>query len=126
MSSPLQITERAVAGGVVFELSGRLVFDEGTQVVRDTLKAAVAAGVRACLIDLEHVTYMDSGGVGVLVEIYLHVTRCGGRLTLLRPSASARRVLRITHLASVFNIFNEEADALRSLAGGAATLIPHP
>src|SRR6476469_3838422 len=98
MSSPLQITEREVDGVVIFGLSGSLVYDGGTQLLRDRLKAAVAAGKRACLLDLEQITHLDSGGVGTLVEMYRHVTRRGGQLKMLRPSLSARRVLGITHL----------------------------
>lgn len=124
MSSPLRITERAVGGVVIFVLAGPLVYEEGTRLLRDVLKAAVAAGARACLLDLEQVTYLDSGGVGTLVEMYRHVTRRGGQLKMLRPSACARRVLGITHLTAVFDIFDDEPEALRNLGGPASPRPP--
>lgn len=117
MYSPLRITERAVGGVFIFGLSGALVFDEGTTMLRSVLKNAVAGGARACLLDLEQITYLDSGGVGALVELYRHVTRQGGQLKMLRPSLPARRVLGITHLTAVFDIFDDEPDAIRNLAG---------
>jgi len=52
--------------------------------------------------------------------MYRHVTRRGGQLKLLRPSPHARRVLGITHLTAVFDIFDDEAEALLNL-GGVAT-----
>jgi len=119
MSSPLQITERAVGGVFIFDLSGDLVYDGGTRMLRDVLKTAVAAGARACLLDLEGITYLDSGGVGMLVEMYRHVTRQGGQLKMLRPSPCARRVLGITHLTAVFDIFDDEPEALRNLGSTA-------
>ena len=40
--------------------------------------------------------------------MFRHVTRQGGQLKMLRPSLPARRVLGITHLTAVFDIFDDE------------------
>ena len=116
MPAALQMTKRTVGNVVIFALSGDLVYDEGTRMLRHVLTTAVAAGARECLLDLSQITYLDSGGVGSLVEMFRHVTRRGGHLKLLRPSPCARRVLGITHLTAVFDIFDDEADALLNLA----------
>jgi anti-sigma B factor antagonist len=118
--SALQITERAAGRVTIFSLSGSLVYDRGTGMLRQVLTRAVGAGARACLLDLEQIDYLDSGGVGSLVEMFRHVTRRGGQLKLLRPSPCARRVLGITHLTAVFDIFDDEAEALLNM-GGVAT-----
>ena len=123
--SGLQITERTVGSVTIFRLSGMLVYDEGTRKLRHVLSSAVTAGARACLLDLEEITYLDSAGVGSLVEMFRHVTRRGGQLKLLRPSPCARRVLGITHLTAVFDIFDDEPDALLNLGGVTALLGPH-
>ena len=120
MSSALQITERAAGTVVIFSLSGALTYDEGTRLLRQVLTTAVAGGARKCLLDLEQITYLDSGGVGSLVEMFRHVTRRGGQLKLLRPSPCARRVLGITHLTAVFDIFDDEPEALLNFGGAAA------
>lgn len=116
MPVPLQITERSVNGIVVLQLDGHLVFDEGDQILRDRVRSLVAAGARLLLLDLHGLSYIDSGGMGALVELYLHVTRRGGRLTLLCPSRCANRVMHNTHLSTVFEIFQDEEQALRSLS----------
>jgi anti-sigma B factor antagonist len=123
MSSPLTITQRRAGDVVIFVLSGHLVAYEGTRTLRDAVKSAVAAGTRACLLDLDDVSYVDSAGVGMLVEIYRHVTGHGGQVKLLHPSICARRVLGISHLTAVFDVFDNEAEALLNLAG--AGLVPH-
>src|SRR5215207_8965099 len=122
MFSDLQISQRTVAGVTIFSLTGALVYDGGTKKLREALTTAVANGARNCLLDLERITYLDSGGVGSLVEMFRHVTRRGGQLKLLRPSASARRVLGISRLTAVFDIFDDEPDALLNL--GSATFPP--
>jgi anti-sigma B factor antagonist len=124
MPSSLHISERVVAGVHIFTLSGALVFDEGTRQLREVLRNAVAGGARACLLDLEQITYLDSGGVGTLVEMFRHVTRRGGQLKILRPSACARRVLGITKLTAVFDVFDDEPDALRNLGGSGPAVQP--
>jgi anti-sigma B factor antagonist len=123
--SALQITERTAGSVTIFSLSGSLTYDEGTRMLRQVVTHAVAGGARACLLDLEQITYLDSGGVGLLVAMFRHVTRRGGQLKLLRPSPPARRVLGITHLTGVFDIFDDEQDALLNLGGAAADLGPH-
>ena len=122
MPSALRITERTVANVTIFALAGDLVYDEGTRMLRHSLTTAVAAGARECLLDLSRITYLDSGGVGSLVEMFRHVTRRGGQLKLLSPSPCARNVLGITRLTAVFDIFDDEADALLNLAN--ASLFP--
>jgi len=116
MSAPLHIVQRVAAGIAVFELKGHLVFDEGDRIFRDQVKAFVAAGGRRLLVDLSGVTYVDSGGIGSLVEMYLHLTRRGGALKVVCPSVPARRVLQITQLDSVLEIFDDEPRALQSFA----------
>lgn len=115
MLAPLRIAERPIGDTLLLELNGHLVFDEGDRVLRDRIHALVDAGSRRFLIDLHDVTYVDSGGVGALVEMYLYVTRLGGRLALLRPGPCAKRVLEITHLKTAIDVFDDEESALRGI-----------
>jgi anti-sigma B factor antagonist len=115
MSSELQIAQRVGGTVTVLTLSGALVYDEGTRQLRETITAAVGAGARAILLDLSGITRLDSGGVGLLVAMFRHVTRRGGQLKLLRPSPTARRVLGIAHITLVFDIFDDEEEALLNL-----------
>lgn len=124
MSSPLTITERTVGDVRVFVLAGRLIAYEGTRTLHEAVTAAVAAGARACLLDLEGLAYIDSAGVGMLVEIYRLVTTTGGQLKLLHPSHCARRVLGISHLTAVFDVFDSESEAILNL--GHAPAHPAP
>jgi anti-anti-sigma factor len=114
MSSPLHVTERVADGVVVLELHGRLVFEDGDQNLREAIDSAIATGRLAVLVDLHDVTYMDSAGIGVVVESFVRLTRRGGQCKLLRPSPVVRRVLDITQLSTVVATFDDEATALAS------------
>lgn len=114
MPASLHITQRQVAGVLILELRGRLVADDGDRRFKELIAAAVDAGSHHVLVDLKDVTYIDSAGVGALVEGYLHVQHRDGRLKLLCPSDRACRILTITQLLSIFEVFVDEQEAVRS------------
>lgn len=112
--SELQITQRTAGKVTIIRLAGALIYEEAPA-VRTVVTNAVHADARLFLLDLEQVTRLDSSGIGLLVALFRHVTRHGGHLKLLRPSATARRVLGISHMTMVFDIFDDESDALLNL-----------
>jgi anti-sigma B factor antagonist len=114
MLAPLSIVQRVTSDATILELHGRLVLDESDRLLTDHVTALVTADARRLLLDLRNVTYMDSGGVGVLFAVYLHVVRRGGQLKLLCPTERSCRVLRVTHLIDMFEVFDDEEQALRS------------
>jgi anti-sigma B factor antagonist len=115
MSVPLRLVEKTADDVVVLQLHGHLVFDEGDRVLRDRVHALEREGRRSILVDLGDVSYIDSGGIGALVQLYTELNEMGGRLKLLHPSWASARVLQITHLTSVFEIFEDEDAALASI-----------
>jgi anti-sigma B factor antagonist len=121
MIAPLTISRRDVGPVVILALTGRLKFDEdGDLLLRDQVAAVVASGDQNILLDLHGVHQMDSGGVGTLVAVYLHVAKRGGKLKLVHPSERVRRVLHMTHLEEAFEVFENETDALRTFDGAVA------
>jgi anti-anti-sigma factor len=114
----LQITQRIAGNVTIIRLCGALVYEEAAA-LRAVVTTAVHANARLFLLDLEQITRLDSSGIGLLVAMFRHVTRHGGHLKLLRPSPTARRVLGISHMTMVFDIFDEESDALLNLGAQA-------
>ncbi len=121
MTSALALSERRIGPVTLLEISGHLVADDGDRVFTSHVTSLVAGGCLNLLIDLRNITYIDSGGIGALVAMYLHVRSRGGRFKLLCPSSRACRVLQITHLDHVFEVFEREEDALRTFAAPPAT-----
>ena len=116
MTAPLKIAERRAGPVAVLEMSGHLVADEGACRCLQQVSLLVTAGWLNVLVDLRNVTYIDSGGLGALVASYVHVSRRGGRLKVLHPSARATKVLGISGLSEVFEIFETEEEAIQSFA----------
>ena len=72
------------------------------------------AGANNILVNLGNVTTIDSSGIGELVSAYTTVTNRGGKLKLLRLPPKVEDILQITQLMTVFEVFDDEAEALDS------------
>ena len=114
------ITQRTVGEVTILELEGRLVLDERELPLREHVDQLVADGRVRIVLDMSHVTRLDSAGIGILVSKYLTATGKGGSLKLLRPTVHSRYLLEITKLSTVFEIFESEDDAIRSFNLGHA------
>jgi anti-sigma B factor antagonist len=57
---------------------------------------------------------MDSSGLGVLVSSYTSVQKRGGRLVLAGLGRGLQNLVAITKLTRVFDIYENEEDAVKS------------
>lgn len=110
----LRIVERVADGITILDMSGKLVLDDGDSVFRDRVTDLLARGQKQILVNMQDVTYIDSAGVGALVGKMLSVRRAGGDLKLLHLTPRSNRVMTITKLLTVFEAFDDEAEAVRS------------
>jgi anti-sigma B factor antagonist len=71
-------------------------------------------GSSRVVLDLEKVRFIDSAGLGHLVGWKNRALQSGGDVRLLRPRDRVREVLELTALTRVFQIFEDEAEAVAS------------
>lgn len=121
MASALAIAERRADTVTILELAGRLIVDDGDRALREYIDSLVRSGRTQVLLDMKAVSYVDSGGVGALVSKYLTLKKAGGDLKLLHLNRRSGRVLEITRLVEVFDVFESERDALRSFQAPSVT-----
>jgi anti-sigma B factor antagonist len=116
MAAQLNIRETRAGDVTVLELTGRLVADEEDVIFASEVNRLIAAGRIQIVADLRDVSSLDSGGVGTLVAKLLSARRRGGDLRLLHLTDRTRRVLEITRLLGVFQVFDSADDAIRSFS----------
>lgn len=111
MPDSLSIVSRdgAVPGLRVLRLSGRLGLDS----VPDFLKAVRAQTHKTVVLDMCDMAYVDSSGVGALVQQLSALKKEGRRLVLVKPHERVLAVLQITKVLSLFSRFDsvEAAEA---------------
>jgi anti-sigma B factor antagonist len=84
--------------------------------LRDHLIDQVEQGNYNLAVDLNGVEFMDSSGLAVLISGLRRTKEHDGSLVLISPTASVKRVLTITGLDRVFDIF----DSVEKAAANAA------
>ena len=110
----VKLTTRKVGDVSVIDAVGRITLGEGASSFRDTIREMVAGGDKKVLLNLGDVTYVDSSGIGELVSGFTTVTNQGGQLKLLNLTKRIQDLLQITKLYTVFEVFDDEAEAVRS------------
>ncbi len=112
----VKLTTRQVGDVSVMDAVGRITLGEGSSVFRETLRDLVVKGQKKVLLNLGDVSYIDSSGIGELVSGFTSVTNQGGQLKLLNLNKRVKDLLQITKLYTVFEVFEDEAAAVRSFA----------
>jgi anti-sigma B factor antagonist len=100
----------------VIDASGRITLGEGSSTFRENIKDLTALGNRKLLLNLADVSYIDSSGIGEMVSAFTSVTNQGGQLKLLNLTKRVKDLLQITKLYTVFEVFDDEAAAVRSFS----------
>jgi len=109
------VNPRRLDDVVILDLSGRITMGEGTLILRDRIRKLLAAGHQKFLLNLADVDYIDSSGLGELVSSFTTVRNQGGQLKLLNLTRRVQDLLQITKLLTVFEVFNNEAEALKTM-----------
>ena len=110
----VKLTIRQVGDVTVIDAAGKITLGEGASTFRDKIRDLVAKGDRKILLNLNEVNYIDSSGIGEMVSGFTTVTNHGGKLKLLGLSKRVKDLLQITKLYTVFEVFDDEATAVRS------------
>jgi len=110
----MKFTSREVDGVTVLDLHGKIVLGEGSVTIRDAVRDVLAKGSNKILLNLADINYIDSSGIGELVSALTAVKNAGGSLKLLQLTKKVKDLLQITKLYTVFDIYEDEAEAIAS------------
>jgi anti-sigma B factor antagonist len=112
----MHIEERPAGDVVVLDLKGKMTLGEGDELLKDKINSLVHQGRRKVVLNLEGVPYIDSAGLGEIVRTYTTISRQGGSMKLLNLTKRITDLLSITKLLTVFETYDNEADAVRSFS----------
>jgi len=110
----LDIRQRQAGDVAVLDLSGEVRIGDSATALRGAIRGLVAGGNQKILLNLAGVKYIDSSGIGELIANYTTVGRGGGQLKLLNLTDKVQDLLVITKLLTVFDVYENEAEALSS------------
>jgi anti-sigma B factor antagonist len=110
----LNIAERQAGDITILDMDGKVTIGEGSVALRNTIRRLLGEGKTKILLNLGGVGYIDSSGIGELVSSFTAVNKEGGTLKLLNLTQKIQDLLAITKLLTVFDVFENEGEALSS------------
>ena len=111
---PLEVTQREMNGIYVLALKGRLVLGQESNGFRTVIDNLLASGATRIVINLEQVNYVDSAGLGALIEMHRRSKAEGGGLKLCHLGPNLRQALDIARLLPIFETCPTETAAIAS------------
>ncbi len=110
----LSMAKREKEGITIIDLRGRITVGEEVAAFRDMLDAEIESGKTQTILNMADVDYIDSTGLGSLVICFTRTQKSGGSMKLLNLNRRNIELLVLTKLTTVFEVFNDEQDAVNS------------
>lgn len=88
------------AGRTLVALTGRLDLTS-VATFRSAIAHAIQGGDPTVIVDLQHVDFIDSSGLGALVGAFRHTRDAGGDLRIVAPHAEVLELLALMRLDRV-------------------------
>ncbi len=98
------------------KLKGKLVSGEPVTRFQDAFMTALSSGHIFLIVDLEAVAFIDSSGIGSVVNALRTSTKVGGNVKLVKPTNFVSKMLKMVGVLDLFEVFDTEADAAAASA----------
>ena len=112
----MQLSERRVGTVVVLDLVGKATLTDNPGRLKEKISSLVAQGESNIVLNLAHVNYIDSSGLGELVASHTTAWRGGVTVKLANTRRRVWELLVLTKLVTIFDCYESEAEALESFA----------
>ena len=99
------------------KLKGRLVCGEPVNQFESAFHGALTGGHIFLILDLEAMPFLDSSGIGSLVNALRSSSKAGGSTKLVKPTDFVSKTLKMVGVFNLFGVFDSEDDALAACAG---------
>ena len=108
----MELSSGQIGTVTVVRCRGRLVHGDESENFHHVVKSLIQTNPRV-LLNLAEVSYVDSGGLGVLFALRTSAQSAGGHLVLASPSQRLLDLLNTTRLITVFDVCDSEEAGIR-------------
>lgn len=112
----MKLDLREKDGVSILDVAGELTVGGGDEMLREAIDTLAGSGRNYILLNLSHVEFMDSAGVGELVAGHRLMERMGGKLKIVNAPPKVFNSLTISKLLPIFEVFDDEDEAVASFA----------
>jgi anti-sigma B factor antagonist len=83
--------------------------------LKEVVRKMIEKKIRQYVINLDSVPYIDSSGIGALLQVFADIKKNGLQLRITGVKGSVRKVIELTKLAQYFPIVADLDTALREI-----------
>ncbi|MFQ5823213.1 MAG: STAS domain-containing protein [bacterium] len=113
----IKISEKIVENVVVLSLEGKLSGLENRGKIQDKVRALTSKKKNNIIINLSHIKWIDSTGLGELIASLSTTKKNGGNLLLTNIPNPVQGLLKMTNLEQIFDTYDSVEHALEGLKG---------
>ena len=110
----LELSTREREGILIIDLKGRLIAGPDVATFRAGVEQATQTASVNAILNLLHIDYIDSTGLGAMVMSAQQLKKAGGAAKLLNLNRRNIELIGLTRLDTVFEVFDDETEALNS------------
>jgi anti-sigma B factor antagonist len=99
------------------KVKGKLVGGEPVSQFKGAYLNALATGHVFLILDLEDVPFVDSSGIGSIVDALRTSSKAGGSVKLVKPAGFVNKMLKMVGVLDLFEVFDSVEDAAATCAG---------
>jgi anti-sigma B factor antagonist len=110
----VNIGTREVDQIVILDVDGRITAGPHSSALRERIVQLSGEGRQNIILNLKGCDFIDSTGLGTMVVCYTALQKQGGALKLENLSKRQLELLVLTKLTTIFEIFDNERDAVNS------------
>lgn len=110
----MDIAVRKNGDVTIVDFKGRLAIGVSDSILPRVITEILAEGNKKILLNLADMDYIDSNGLGELVQASKEAKRNGASLRLLKPQDRVTKTLRLTNLLPLFSVYESEDEAMQA------------
>jgi anti-anti-sigma factor len=103
---------RKVGSVSVVDVSGPIVLGKTREALHDAIEGLLAKNECNILLNFSGATYIDSSGVGELVDSSAKVAERGAKLKVCSVPRRIRDLMRLSGITQLFEVFEDEVKAV--------------
>lgn len=100
---------------LIIRLSGELDHHTAEELREKATDVLEKEAIRHIVLNLEHLTFMDSSGLGVILGRYKQIKNLGGEMIVCSISPTVKRLFDMSGLFKIIRLENDEQFALKTL-----------
>jgi|SRR5215204_6142908 anti-sigma B factor antagonist len=106
----MELIQHILPEVVIIQPRERLTVENEAE-FKEAISRQLLAGRARLVLDLAHVPYIDSCGLGAIAQAYLDTHKAGGWLRLQNVTGRNRQLLSVTRLLGVIGTYGSEQHA---------------